>query len=360
MIDDNFIIFDTETTGIGEEDEIVEMGIIDCKGNVLYEGMFRPERGMSIGATRLNGITDSMLVREPLFADEFPKIVAALNGAGVIAFNESFDRKMVYQTAEKYGLDTSALDRIFSNAYCAQKLYDQYIGYTKTKLELACETEGVQRVQNHRATDDCVMTLDLLRCIADKERTPDYDKYCKVRARATGKSVEEVSRPLGGPAKRKDPMYLEYAKMFQEGIPISEMATFKKVKEQTVEENLIDAYKNGHVESIDFMIQPEFESSVRACMQRVDWDGRFTSIKNALPDACTWTTIKAVVAKAKTEAKGQKPIDAVLSDAKHRSEKGNGASASTPWGPAIGEIEDMNGESSPKKVERESEQTSLF
>ena len=323
MLDDNFVIFDTETTGLGPEDEIIELGIIDCQGNVLYEGLFRPERAMSAAAIRINGITDSMLVREPRFADEYERIVEFLDSAGVIAFNEGFDERMFYQTAQRYGLDCGILDRIFSKAYCAQQLYDQYIGYDKTKLELACETEGIRKIQTHRATDDCVMTLALLGAVADRERAPDYDKYCSVRAKFTGKSVEDISRPLGGGAKRKDPMYLEYAKMYQDGVSIEEMAKFKNVKVQTVEENLVEAYKNGYLESIDSMIQPEFEDAVRAYMQRPDWNGRFTPIKKALPEECTWTTIRAVIAKvrkeeAETQLEEPAPVDDVISNAQSR------------------------------------------
>lgn len=302
MIDDNFVIFDTETTGIGAEDEVVELGIIDCQGNVLYDGMFRPEQKMNPGASRVSGITDEMLADKPLFKDEFWKIARALSVRGVIAFNEAFDERMIYQTAQRYGLDTNVLDKIFSRAYCAQQIYDHYIGYDRTKLELACETEGIQKVQTHRATDDCVMTLELLNCVADRTRTPDYDRYCEVRAKATGKTVEEVSRPLGG-QRHKEPVFVEYAKLFNEGKSPQEIAQIKGVQERTVEDNLVEGFKNDFVKNIDALIQPEFEDAILAFIQQPDWNGRFTPVKNALPEDCTWCTIRAVVAKFKKEQK---------------------------------------------------------
>ena len=204
-------------------------------------------------------------------------------------------------------------------------MYDQYIGYDKTKLELARETEGFLTVQTHRAADDCLMTLELLRCVADRERSPDYDKYCEVRSKATGKTVEEVSRPLGSSGKRKDPIWLEYAKMFQDGVSLAEMAEFKKVKIQTVEENLVEAFKNDHIASVDFLIQPEYEAGVRAFMQRPDWNGRFTPIKDGLSSDCSWTTIKAVVAKVRKErtaAQAQKKEPAHVDDIILNAKKG--------------------------------------
>lgn len=332
MIDDNFVIFDTETTGISAEDEIVELGIIDCQGNVLYDGMFRPERAMSTAASRVSGITDSTLVMKPRFADEFEKIVEIMDVAGVIAFNEPFDEKMFYQTAQRYGLDTAELDRIFSKAHCAQQLYDQYIGYNKTKLELACENEGIIQVQSHRATDDCVMTLALLQRIADRKLEPDYEKYCAIRAKATGKSIEEVSRPLGGTSQKKVPINVEYVKMYQDGVSIEEIAKFKNVKTQTVEENLVNAFKDGILDSVDGLIQPHYEGAIRALMKEPGWNGRFTPIKNAMPDDCTWASIRATVAKVRKEEElcsvapapmgdSQHVLDEVISEAQSRAQE---------------------------------------
>lgn len=311
MIDDNFIIFDTETTGIGAEDEIVELGIIDCRGNVLYDGMFKPTQPMNPAASKVSGITDEMLADKPSFEDWFGYIVELMAGAGVIAFNESFDERMLYQTANKYGLHAEWLDKVFKRSYCAQQLYDRYIGYDKTKLELACEVEGIRKVQTHRATDDCFMTLELLKRIADPERVPDFDRYCAVRAKATGKTVEEVARPLGplGSYKQKDPAYAECAKLFNEGKSPSEIAELRRVQLRTVEENLVEAFKNDLIPSIDFMIQPEYESGIRAVVQKPDWNGRFTSVKNVMPEDCTWSCIRAVVAKVKKENEERPPAE---------------------------------------------------
>ena len=95
MIDKNFVIFDTETTGVGPEDEIVELGIIDCRGTVLYDGMFKPSQRMNPAASKVSGITDEMLADKPRFVDEFPGIFAYMFGHnGVVAFNEAFDERM--------------------------------------------------------------------------------------------------------------------------------------------------------------------------------------------------------------------------------------------------------------------------
>lgn len=320
MIDENFVIFDTETTGVGPEDEIVELGIIDCRGNVLYDGMFKPSQKMNPAASKVSGITDEMLEDEPLFKDEFRKIVWLLDADGVIAFNEAFDERMFYQTAQKYGLDTSLLDRIFEKAYCAEQLYDRYIGYDKTKLELACQLEGIEMVQTHRATDDCIMTLELMKKVADRSRCPDYDRYCEIKAKATGKTVEEVARPLGagGSSAHKEAAYVEYAKMFHAGKSVAEIAEEKKVQVRTVHEQLIEAFKNDYVKSIDFLIQPQFEEDIRQIIQEPAWNGRFTSVKNAMPEECSWSCIRAVVAKWKKEQKNQPSLDGLISDAESK------------------------------------------
>lgn len=317
MIDENFVIFDTETTGVGPNDEIVELGIIDCRGTVLYDGMFWPQQKMNPAASKVSGITDEMLIGEPLFEKEFQRIVSLMDRAGVVAFNEEFDERMFYQTARRYGLDTSVLDKIFQKAYCAEQLYDRYIGYDKTKLELACQLEGIEMVQTHRATDDCVMTLELLKRVADRETVPDYDRYCEIKAKATGKTVEEVARPLGagGSKANKDSAYVECAKLFNEGKSVPEIAGIKNVQVRTVEENLVEAFKNDYIKSVDFMIQPQYEEDIRRFIQKPGWNGRFTSVKNAMPEACSWCTIRAVVAKWKKEQKNQVSLESMISAA---------------------------------------------
>lgn len=45
-IDKGFVILDTETTGLGFDDEIVEISIIDCAGYVLLNTLVKPSKSI--------------------------------------------------------------------------------------------------------------------------------------------------------------------------------------------------------------------------------------------------------------------------------------------------------------------------
>lgn len=104
-IPDDFIMLDTETTGLENDDEVVELGIIDARGNELYSCTFRPEKAVNPEAAKVSGLTNEKLADSPLFRDEWPKIKAVIADHPVIAHNIDFDSRLLAQTARKYGLE---------------------------------------------------------------------------------------------------------------------------------------------------------------------------------------------------------------------------------------------------------------
>ena len=40
----NYVILDTETTGLGDNDVIVQLGILDLNGNVLLDTLIKPTK----------------------------------------------------------------------------------------------------------------------------------------------------------------------------------------------------------------------------------------------------------------------------------------------------------------------------
>ena len=323
MIDDNFLIFDTETTGLGEDDEIIELGIIDCSGAVLYDGLFRPEKDVHWAAAKVSGLTNDRLSNEPLFKDEFNKIMQVMNGRPIIAFNEGFDERMFYQTADRYGLDRSLVEQAFSRSFCCQHLYNEYLGYSgHAKLEFACATEEVDAVQNHRATGDCLMTLALLERIADTERTPDLNKYLSLRAEKYGKETSANSQTFSKKHKGVNPDAPSYLSLFNENKTLEEIAAIRGVRLSTVESNIVNLYLRGDIESVDFMIDAKYVADVLKAANAEDWDGRLRTIKEQVPEDCSYACIRAVLAKLQKEKEGfSVSLSEKLIDAQNRYEE---------------------------------------
>ncbi|MCW3664158.1 3'-5' exonuclease, partial [Burkholderia cenocepacia] len=57
----NFILLDTETTGLDESAEIVEIAVIDDAGNVLLNTLVKPKHPIPNSATAIHGITNAMV-----------------------------------------------------------------------------------------------------------------------------------------------------------------------------------------------------------------------------------------------------------------------------------------------------------
>ena len=56
----NALILDTETTGLGDDAEVVELAVIDCAGAVLLDTLVRPSGPVPAEAAAIHGITDAM------------------------------------------------------------------------------------------------------------------------------------------------------------------------------------------------------------------------------------------------------------------------------------------------------------
>jgi DNA polymerase-3 subunit epsilon len=66
----NPVFLDTETTGTGPTDVIIEVGIVDVEGNALYDKLVNPGRPIPPESSAVNEITDEMVA----VADPWPVV----------------------------------------------------------------------------------------------------------------------------------------------------------------------------------------------------------------------------------------------------------------------------------------------
>jgi len=160
--EDNWLVIDTETTGLDCDDEVIQLAIVDMDKNVLFQSKFEPTIPVSAGALKIHGLSDEALSGQPRFVDCYPQIVNLLNGKNIVGYNIAFDLRILDQTCEKYGLPQ--IDVLSSE--CAMAAFSEYYGdwsdyhqsYTWKSLVLG---------NAHEASADALGTVDVIKALAE-------------------------------------------------------------------------------------------------------------------------------------------------------------------------------------------------
>ncbi|WP_227722841.1 3'-5' exonuclease [Yersinia proxima] len=171
----NSLILDTETTGLGLDDEVVEIAIIDCAGNVLLDTLVKPLNRIPDEAIAIHGITNEMVENSPTWSDVYPKVINLLKGRGFIAYNASFDARLICQSVRMDTIPRDEIDIIYNNHQCAMLVYAEFYGewddrrnkYKWQRLANAAKQQliAVDGVA-HRALSDCITTLGVIKAMA--------------------------------------------------------------------------------------------------------------------------------------------------------------------------------------------------
>lgn len=168
----NFVILDTETTGLHNADEVIQLAVIDSAGKVLLNELLNPKISIDPGAQAVHHISKAMLADKPEFKSISDRLISALAGKTIVTYSADFDRRILRQTARTHGVD---LDPVIGQTWaCAMLSYAAYYGDYN-------EHRGSFRWQNltggdHSALGDCLATLDLIRRMAAGQLTGEEQK----------------------------------------------------------------------------------------------------------------------------------------------------------------------------------------
>lgn len=93
------VVFDTETTGLGSDAQIVQIACVDAvSGAVLLDTLVRPTCGVEPEAFAVHGISDDMLASAPAAKEVLPLLLDTFNDKLALAYNFDYDRRMLVQT----------------------------------------------------------------------------------------------------------------------------------------------------------------------------------------------------------------------------------------------------------------------
>ena len=169
------LIVDTETTGLDERAEVIDVAVIDTTGAVRFDAVSMPVGRIPTEASNIHGLRPVDLKR--MGARRWPKLYGellnVLCGAEVVlAWNASFDARLLAQTSERHGLvlPTTIPWRDLLAEYRVLRPCGRH------GLAAAAEREHVAFEGAHRALADCQAVLAVLCAVArDKSKKPDDD-----------------------------------------------------------------------------------------------------------------------------------------------------------------------------------------
>ncbi|HDG1673853.1 TPA: 3'-5' exonuclease [Kluyvera cryocrescens] len=172
---DDRLFIDTETTGLGDDAEIVEICIIDSYGFVLLNTLVKPTKPIPDEAIAIHGITNEMVAFAPTWTDICGAVEELFRRFGFVIYNADYDIRIIRQTYALSGNASAAAPWLLADhSVCAMKLYAEYRGeqgkyhgYKWHKLIDAAASEGVAvEGKAHRALADCQMTVGIVKAMA--------------------------------------------------------------------------------------------------------------------------------------------------------------------------------------------------
>lgn len=162
---EKLVILDTETTGLGGRDEVVQVAVIDRDGQVLVDTLVQPaQAAISREAYNVHRISPAMVADAPTLLDIWSQLHEALAGKTVAVYNVDFDRRLLKQSALANEHKPTA---VWLNGLDWVDVMEPYRRLYKSrqwqKLTHACYQQSVAVEDAHSALGDCRMVLALLR-----------------------------------------------------------------------------------------------------------------------------------------------------------------------------------------------------
>jgi len=166
----NFVVLDTETTGLERPAEICQIAVINPDGVALLDTYVHTRNPIPADATRIHGITNEMVAHSPAWPSIRADLLEIIAGKDVIVYNATYDRKLMHWSDEEYGQEHIDY-KASATWHCAMTAYAEFWGdwneyrhsYRWQSLSKAMQQQRLFVLDDvHTALADCKMTLQLI------------------------------------------------------------------------------------------------------------------------------------------------------------------------------------------------------
>jgi DNA polymerase-3 subunit epsilon len=163
----DWVILDTETTGLDHGAEVIQLGVVGPDGRTLLDTLLQPGSRIPVDATRIHGITDAMVVGAPRFGEVRDRLQGLVQGKMVVSYNAAFDQRLLVQTAVRHRVP------VVNAAWeCAMRHYSRFVGRWSTRHGgyswQQLPRTGAYAHQSHQAIGDCLATLQVIQRMAGR------------------------------------------------------------------------------------------------------------------------------------------------------------------------------------------------
>lgn len=174
MLNDPFVILDLETTGLNDNAEICQIGLLSSNGDVLMNTLVKTVEPIPTSSSNIHGITDDMVQDAPTFDTIYEQLCDLIIDRDVVIYNAAFDGRVLDQVCRRHGLLEAT--KVIGNVHCAMLQYADFRGdwndyhgnFRWPKLAYAIDEFSIDLGdgKEHDAMTDCRITLELINGMA--------------------------------------------------------------------------------------------------------------------------------------------------------------------------------------------------
>ncbi len=174
--DDEFVVFDIETTGLSaQNDSIIEIGAVKIQGGKIIDTLctyVTPDMPIPDHITNLTGISNEMVDGAPSAEEAIKNFVDFVGKRMLIAHNADFDMGFIRRDTAKYGLE-------FDNPYLDTVALSRYLNpdLKNHKLDTVAKHYELEDFNHHRACDDATILAHIFFCMVQRMHSVDIHNF---------------------------------------------------------------------------------------------------------------------------------------------------------------------------------------
>ena len=185
--DDEFCVFDIETTGLSfQNDRITEIGAVILKNGEIvdrYDTFVNPNMEIPENIIELTGITNEMVASARQIEDVLPEFFEFIGNRILVAHNAGFDTGFIRKACQECNIP-------FTFTYLDTVALSKFVNpdLKKHKLDVLAEYFKLGDFNHHRACDDAEMLANILYAMFQKLKNDGIDD--------TEKMIKEMSNKV--------------------------------------------------------------------------------------------------------------------------------------------------------------------